>query len=242
MKKTQRLDKVISNIGCGTRKEVKELIRAGAVEIDEEIIKDGAYQIDTEIQKIKVNGKEVIYREFIYIMMNKPQGVISATEDGREKTVIDLLPDEMLCFEPAPVGRLDKDTEGLLLLTNDGKLTHSLLSPKKHVAKTYYAEIDGIVTETDAFAFEKGVYLDDGYLTLPAQLNILESGEISKVEITIYEGKFHQIKRMFNAVDKEVVFLKRLSMGPLSLDATLEKGSFRELTSAELSALMEATS
>ncbi|HRU41974.1 MAG TPA: 16S rRNA pseudouridine(516) synthase, partial [Candidatus Diapherotrites archaeon] len=170
----------------------------------------------------------------IYIMMNKPQGVISATEDSRERTVIDLLSDEFKAFKPFPVGRLDKDTEGLLLLTNDGQLAHRLLSPKKHVPKTYIAKVAGRVSEEDAEAFSNGVTLEDGYRTMASRLEILVRGSISLVEVTIYEGKFHQVKRMFQAVGKEVIFLKRISMGELKLDETLEPGEYRELNEEEL--------
>jgi 16S rRNA pseudouridine516 synthase len=160
--------------------------------------------------------------------------VISATEDSRERTVVDLLSDEFKAFSPFPVGRLDKDTEGLLLLTNDGQLTHRLLSPKKHVPKTYLAKIMGRVTEEDVEAFGRGVTLEDGYRTMPSKLKILESDDVSQVEITIYEGKFHQVKRMIKAVNKEVIYLKRISMGELKLDETLELGDFRELNENEL--------
>jgi 16S rRNA pseudouridine516 synthase len=172
-------------------------------------------------------------------MMNKPQGVISATEDKYDQTVIDLLDPEFQHFEPFPVGRLDKDTEGFLLLTNDGKLTHNLLSPKKGVPKTYYAHIEGIVTADDCERFAEGVLLDDGYLTKPGQLKILKSDEVSEIELTITEGKFHQVKRMFESVDKRVVYLKRISMGPLLLDETLPLGTYRELTEQELLLLNE---
>jgi 16S rRNA pseudouridine516 synthase len=230
----QRIDKILSNMGYGTRKEVKELIKGGSVEINEIVVKDSGQQVDTEAQEIKVGGKRIFYKDTIYILMNKPQGVISATEDSRERTVVDLLSDEFKAFNPFPVGRLDKDTEGLLLLTNDGQLTHRLLSPKKHVPKTYLAKIMGRVTEEDVEAFHSGVSLEDGYRTMPSQLVILESGDISLIEITIYEGKYHQVKRMFKSVDKEVVYLKRISMGELKLDETLKLGDFRELNEKEL--------
>ncbi len=229
----QRIDKVLSNMGYGTRKEVKELIKGGMVEVDEKVVKDSGQQVELDIQVIKVGGVKLRYRAFIYILMNKPQGVISATEDRREKTVVDLLPDEFRAFDPFPVGRLDKDTEGLLLLTNDGQLSHRLLSPKKHVPKTYLATVKGEVGEADVDAFSKGVILEDGYKTMASQLVVLERGSISQVRITIYEGKFHQVKRMFQAVGKEVIFLKRVSMGGLKLDETLEPGDCRELNEEE---------
>ncbi|WP_325063595.1 pseudouridine synthase [Risungbinella massiliensis] len=235
--KRQRLDKILAHLGLGTRKEVKKILKDGKVRINEVIQKDPKLQIDPYHDRIQVEGETYHYREFVYFMMHKPPGVISATEDVRGHTVVDLLEKEDARFEPFPVGRLDKDTEGLLLLTNDGKLAHELLAPKKHVSKTYFARIEGEVTDEDCFQFAKGVILDDGYETLPAKLNIKKQGAISEVEITIVEGKFHQIKRMFTAVGKKVVYLKRLTMGPLHLDPKLQKGSYRELTKEELELL-----
>ena len=233
-----RIDKMLSNLGFGSRKEVKKLLKDGAVQVNEELVKDPKYHVDTDQDVVTVHGEEIQYREFIYLMMNKPPGVISATEDDRDQTVIDLLELEDRIFEPFPVGRLDKDTEGLLLITNDGQLAHKLLSPKKHVPKTYFAVIDGEVTEEDIEAFKRGVVLDDGYETKPGELVILKSGIRSDIELTITEGKFHQVKRMFQAVGKRVVYLQRLTMGPLSLDETLELGEYRELTEEEIDALM----
>ena len=240
MSKRQRLDKILSNMGFGTRKEVKDLIKAGVVQVDGIIARDPGLQVDPVAQAIKLNNKELNYREFIYIMMNKPQGVVSATEDNRDTTVVDLLEDNLQAFDPAPVGRLDKDTEGFLLLTNDGQLAHKLLAPKKHVPKTYFAHIEGRVEQSDIEAFENGVILDDGYETLPAELKILVQGEVSQVEIIIYEGKFHQIKRMFEAVDKKVIYLKRMAMGNLKLDESLGTGEYRELKDEELKLLIES--
>lgn len=234
-----RIDKLLSNSGFGSRKEVKILLKSKAVEVNGETVRDPKFHVDEKIDEISVAGEPVVYREFIYLMMNKPQGVISATEDRFDETVIDLLTEDDQRFEPFPVGRLDKDTEGLLLITNDGKLAHELLSPKKHVDKTYYARIDSPVTDEDIEAFIQGVVLDDGYETKPAQLHILRSGEESEIELTITEGKFHQVKRMFESVNKQVVFLKRLSMGPLPLDDTLELGEYRELTEDELTKLKQ---
>ncbi len=232
-----RLDKLLGNMGYGSRKEVKLLLKQKAVTVDGAVVKDAAMHVDPDTQDVSVYGERVFYTEFIYLMMNKPAGVISATEDSYDKTVIDLLDPMSQHFKPFPVGRLDKDTEGLLLITNDGQLSHNLLSPKKHVPKTYYATIDGVVTEADIEAFQKGVTLDDGYVTKPGQLVILKSGKISEIELTIHEGKFHQVKRMFEAVDKKVTYLKRLSMGSLKLDESLELGDYRELTELELEAL-----
>ena len=237
MANRQRLDKVLSNFGFGSRKEIKSAVKAGLVTIDGIIAKDSAAYVDPDENLIEMNGERLFYRKYIYLMMNKPDGVISATEDLTQETVIDLLDPEFYPFELFPVGRLDKDTEGLLLLTNDGKLAHDLLSPKKHVPKRYFAVIDGEVNEKDVAAFAKGVTLDDGYKTLPAQLEILVQGEESEIEIVIHEGKYHQIKRMFEARNKKVTFLKRLSMGPLVLDEDLELGEYRELTEEELESL-----
>ncbi|MCD1259106.1 rRNA pseudouridine synthase [Paenibacillus athensensis] len=246
MKMTQRLDKLLVHIGIGTRSQLKQLAKSGAITVNGIAVKDSGMQVNPEADRIAVNGQEVRYREFVYVMLNKPPGVVSATEDNRDRTVVDLLPDEYRPFAVFPVGRLDKDTEGLLLLTNDGKLAHNLLSPRKHVPKTYWARVAGAVGEADRLAFAEGVTLDDGYATLPAQLRVLEvreqaeGGAISEIELTIMEGKFHQVKRMFEAVGKKVVYLKRLSMGPLELDPALALGQSRELTAGELLALQQA--
>ncbi|MED3552906.1 pseudouridine synthase [Cytobacillus praedii] len=234
-----RIDKMLANLGFGSRKDVKQLLKSGAVEVNEQKVKDASKHVDPVKDSVTINGEEVVYREFIYLMMNKPQGVISATEDSQHETVLDILEPEDLVFSPFPVGRLDKDTEGLLLLTNDGQLAHRLLSPKKHVPKTYFAVINSEVTGEDIAAFEKGVILDDGYETKPGELKIIKSGMTSDIELTITEGKFHQVKRMFEAVGKRVIYLQRISMGPLQLDETLELGEYRELTEEELESLME---
>lgn len=233
-----RIDKMLANLGYGSRKEVKQLLKSGSVKIDDVVVKDAKQHVDPEKQTVTLNGEVIEYREFIYLMMNKPQGVLSATEDNHTETVIDLLELEDQVYEPFPVGRLDKDTEGLLLITNDGQLAHRLLAPKKHVPKTYFAVIEGEVTEADITAFANGVTLDDGYETKPGDLKILKSGIRSDIELTITEGKFHQVKRMFEAVGKRVVYLQRISMGPLELDETLELGEYRELTDEEIELLM----
>lgn len=235
-----RLDKLLANMGYGSRKEVKQLLKQKAVRVDDVVVKDAAMKVDTEKELVTVFGEPVEYTEFIYLMVNKPQGVISATEDNRDETVIDLLDPLHQHFEPFPVGRLDKDTEGFLLITNDGQLAHNLLSPKKHVPKTYYADIEGHVTQADIEAFAQGVTLDDGYHTKPGYLVILEAAEQSKIELTIQEGKFHQVKRMFEAVGKKVTYLKRLSMGDLALDESLALGEYRELASEELELLQNS--
>ncbi|WP_278600336.1 pseudouridine synthase [Clostridium tertium] len=234
----ERLDKVLSNLGYGTRKEIKQVVRKGLIEVNGEIVKDNGMQIDPEVDKVLVNGEEIFYRKYIYLMMNKPDGVVSATFDNRDETVIDLLEIEHQVFEPFPVGRLDKDTVGLLLLTNDGELNHRLISPKWKVDKVYYAKIDKKVTEADIKKFKNGITLDDGYICKEAKLEILESSDSgSKVMITIQEGKFHQVKRMFEAVDKSVVYLKRVEFGTLQLDEDLEEGEYRELTEEEVAIL-----
>lgn len=234
----ERLDKILSNLGYGTRKEIKTLVKDGMVEVDHSIVKDSGIKIDPNISEIKVSGELVTYRKYIYLMMNKPAGVVSATFDKYDETVIDLLEPEYQVFNPFPVGRLDKDTVGLLLITNDGNLNHRLISPKNHVDKVYYAEIDKKVTDEDVKAFEKGITLDDGYKCMPGELEILHSDEsCSKVKVTIYEGKFHQVKRMFEGLGKRVIYLKRIKFGALILDTNLEEGSYRELTKKELESL-----
>ena len=224
----------LSNLGYGSRSELKKFCKNGLVKVNGKVINNPGVQVDVENDEIIFDGEKVTYKEFIYLMLNKPDGYISATFDKRDPIVLDLIDKEDLVFEPFPVGRLDKDTEGLLVLTNDGQLAHRELSPKKHVPKTYYTKIEGIVTEEDIKAFAKGVTLDDGYETMPAELIILKSDEISEIELTIHEGKFHQVKRMFESVDKKVIYLKRLSMGKLQLDKNLALGEYRELTDEEL--------
>ncbi|KMY43442.1 pseudouridine synthase [Bacillus sp. FJAT-27916] len=229
-----RIDKLLANSGFGSRKDVKKLLKSGAVLCNEKKITDAKAHVDPEQDQIMVHGELVEYREFIYVMMNKPQGYISATEDDRLQTVLDLLEPEDAYMKPFPVGRLDRDTEGLLVLTNDGQLAHDVLAPKKHVPKTYYAVIDGAVDEVDIERFKQGVTLDDGYVTKPGELTILKSGTQSEIELIITEGKFHQVKRMFEAVGKKVVYLKRIAMGALLLDESLEPGEYREMTEEEL--------
>ena len=239
LSKKQRIDKILSNLGHGSRSELKKFCKNGLVKVNGKVINNPGVQVDVENDEIIFDGEKVTYKEFIYLMLNKPDGYISATFDKRDPIVLDLIDKEDLVFEPFPVGRLDKDTEGLLVLTNDGQLAHKVLSPKKHVPKTYYAKIEGIVTEEDIKAFAKGVTLDDGYETMPAELVILKSDEISEIELTIHEGKFHQVKRMFESVDKKVIYLKRLSMGKLQLDKNLALGEYRELTDEEIKMIEE---
>ncbi|MBZ9633315.1 pseudouridine synthase [Clostridium sp. FP1] len=236
----ERIDKVLSNLGHGTRKEVKGLLKKGKVEIDGIIASDSAMKIDPDKAVIKVSGEEIKYRKHIYLIMNKPAGVVSATVDNHDETVIDLLDEQYHSFKPFPIGRLDKDTVGLLLITNDGELNHKLIAPKNHVDKVYYAEINKFIDEKDIFTFKNGVVIDDGYKCMPAILEVLSANENgSEVMVTIQEGKFHQVKRMFESVNKKVVFLRRISFGPLKLDESLSEGQYRELSEEEINSLKQ---
>ena len=239
MGKKMRVDKLLSKVGVASRAELKKYCKQGLISVNGKVINNPGVQVDSESDDIRFNGEKIVYREFVYIMLNKPDGYISATFDKYDPIVLDLIDQSYLVFEPFPVGRLDKDTEGLLVITNDGQLAHRVLSPKKHVPKTYYAKIQGKVTEEDILAFEKGVILDDGYETMPSQLKILKSDDMSEIELTIHEGKFHQVKRMFESVGKKVVYLKRLSMGKLKLDESLGLGEYRELTEEEVKLIEE---
>ena len=216
-----RLDKYLCETGFGTRSQVKDLLKKGQVMVNGEVVKKPELKINETTDQILCQGEKASYQKNIYLMLHKPAGVVSATEDNREKTVLDLVRPEDRKNGLFPVGRLDKDTEGLLLLTDDGELAHRLLSPKKHVDKTYYAKIDGQVTEEHVKQFREGLDIGDEKKTLPAVLTILLSGPVSEIEVTIHEGRFHQIKRMFEAVGCKVTYLKRLSMGSLVLDETL---------------------
>lgn len=230
-----RLDKYLSLCGAGTRSEVKTFLKKGMVTVDGVTEKRGERKISGG-ETILFQGKPLYYEEFSYLMLHKPAGCVTATEDAKEQTVMDLIvhPRKKALF---PVGRLDKDTEGLLLLTSDGVLAHNLLSPKKHVDKRYFAKVEGPMTEKEVRAFREGLDIGDEKLTLPAELLIRSSGDISEVEVIIREGRFHQIKRMFEALGSRVLYLKRLSMGSLALDESLEKGAFRRLTEEEVQAL-----
>ena len=231
-----RLDKYLADMGAGTRSEVKKAIRTGLVTVDDVTVKKPEQKIDTIHQQVRYNGRIVCYQEKAYYMLHKPAGVVSATCDEKEITVLDLITGQKR-KDLFPVGRLDKDTEGLLLITNDGDLAHRLLSPAKHIDKVYFARIAGEVNEEDVDAFKEGLDIGDDTLTKPAVLEILSSGIESEIRLTIQEGRFHQVKRMFEVVGKKVVYLKRLSMGSLVLDETLEKGKFRPLTKEELAQL-----
>lgn len=235
--KKERIDKILGHMGVGSRKEIKEYAKKGHIKVNGNIIKSSDIKVDPEVDIIEYLNRPVEYREYIYLMMNKPQGLISSTDDPRESLVIDLLDDYYKNFKPFPVGRLDKDTEGLLLISNDGKLAHELLSPKKKVGKTYYVEVLGLVDESYNDKFKEGITLDDGYKTLPATLEIIHSDGVSKVNLTILEGKYHQVKRMFGALGMKVIYLKRISMGGLDLDDNLQPGEYRELSELEIDIL-----
>ena len=236
MAKLMRLDKYLVEMNKGSRTQIKDAAKKGRIQVNGVPEKKTERKIDPETDEVTFDGQTVSYRAMEYIMLYKPQGVISATEDKRHKTVIDLLSGENRS-DLFPVGRLDIDTEGLLILTNDGDLTHRLLAPGKHVDKVYYAKVQGKVDESDVKAFADGVDIGDDTPAKSADLRILKSGEESEIELTITEGRFHQVKRMFHAVGKEVIYLKRLSMGSLALDKTLTKGEYRSLTEEEIKKL-----
>ena len=226
----ERLDKIISATGKKSRREVKLLVKQGRILVDGVPASAPEMKVDPAVSEILLDGENIGYQRFTYIMLHKPAGVLAAVEDKRQKTVLDLLPEELQRRNLSPVGRLDKDTEGLLLLTNDGELTHRLLSPRHHVDKVYYARVDGRLEEADCAAFAAGITLGDGLECMPAGLEILSDSEAL---VTLQEGKFHQVKRMLAFCGKPVVYLKRLSMGPLRLDESLQPGEFRHLTGDE---------
>lgn len=232
-----RLDKFLAEVGLGSRKEVKQLIKKGQISVNQKIEKSDKKQIDPEKDQVDYQGEILHYQEFYYYLLHKPAGVVSATEDKHDQTVMDILSPSDYRSDLFPVGRLDKNTEGLLLITNDGKLAHDLLSPKKHVEKEYFAEVQGVMTAEDQQRFVDG-FLLDGERTLPAELLIDEVTENkSKVRIILHEGKFHQVKRMVKACGKEVTYLKRIRMGKLLLTKELVKGAYRSLTEDELMGL-----
>ena len=239
-----RLDKYLVSCAVGSRTEVKNFLKSGRVTVNGKKEKSAKLQINEDTDEICFDGQKLEYEEFVYYMMNKPQGVISATEDPKHKTVLDLLDDLARSKDVFPVGRLDIDTHGLLLLTNDGKLAHALLSPKCHVDKTYLAQVDGIMTDEDIETFAQGIPLKD-FTCQPAKLELvsLDTEENqSLVRVTIAEGKFHQVKRMVAYCGKEVVDLQRLTMGTLTLDEDLKRGEWRRLTKEELEGLLESVS
>ncbi len=231
-----RIDKILTDTGRWSRKEAKKLLRSGAVRVNGAVVKKPEEKFSTENLSLQVCGEAVTWQKFTYVMLHKPAGVLTATEDRRQPTVLDLLPEEMQKRGLVPVGRLDKDTEGLLLLTNDGELAHRLLAPKSHVDKVYYARTEGTVDEGDILAFKAGMILPDGTVCQSAGLEKVGEGECL---VTLREGKFHQVKRMLSARGKEVIYLKRLSIGTLKLDESLKKGEYRELFPSELENLLQ---
>lgn len=231
-----RLDRYLTTVGAGTRSEVKKMIRSKQVTVNGVTADRPEAKVDEDRDEVCLCGQKLDYNAYEYYILHKPAGCVSATKDSLHKTVMDFLTGAVQ-NDLFPVGRLDMDTEGLLLITNDGALAHDLLSPSKHVEKTYYAKIDGVVTEDDVILFEKGVDIGEKTPLKPAKLVILESGAVSEIELTITEGKFHQVKRMFLAAGKPVIYLKRLSMGPLTLPEDLEPGEYRALTEEELQSL-----
>lgn len=231
-----RLDKYLAELSVGTRTEVKKKIQKGLVSVDGQICKKPETKVDTQVQTVICEGKEISYHKYEYYMFHKPAGCVSATEDGRCETVLDYI-ESPRKKELFPVGRLDKDTEGLLLITNDGDLAHRLLSPKKHVDKVYYAIVEGCITKDVCKQFEEGILIGEEEITMPAHLEICDvdaDKKQSEIKLTIQEGKYHQVKRMFESVGSEVLYLKRLSMGSLSLDQALPLGAYRSLTDEEL--------
>ncbi|WP_273478628.1 pseudouridine synthase [Ignavigranum ruoffiae] len=234
-----RLDKLLAHAGLGTRRQVKKMIQAGTVEIDQEVIKDPAFQVDPKLVKITCEGQAVHYQQYYYLMLNKPAGIVSATEDHYYETVIDWVAADYSHVDLFPVGRLDRDTTGLLLLTNHGQLAHQLLSPKQEVGKVYRAWVQGRVEANVITAFADGIDLGD-FITLPAQLSIINydpAQDRTYIEVEIYEGKFHQVKRMFVAFDHQVLTLQRIQMGPIVLDPNLALGQYRPLKPEEMQQL-----
>ena len=234
----ERLDKLLAATGCWSRREVKQLVRQGQVLVNGVPAASAEEKYDPASAAFTVCGQPLTLRRYTYVLLHKPAGVLTATEDRRQPTVLELLPPELRRIDLAPVGRLDKDTEGLLLLTNDGELAHRLLSPRYHVDKRYFARVEGTLSQKDAAAFAAGMTLGDGLKCLPAGLKLLP--EAGSCIVTLREGKFHQVKRMLAARGAPVVYLKRLSMGPLTLERTLAPGAHRLLTAEEVAALYQA--
>jgi len=230
-----RLDKFLGITGCCSRSDAKRIIRSGGVTVNGIPAKAADVKVDPDRDRIVFCGRLVVYRKYTYILLNKPQGVVSATEDGRDRTVLDLLPDEVNKSGLFPCGRLDKNTLGLMLLTDNGDLAHRLLAPKSHVRKQYYFESKFPVSREDALRFERGLTLEDGYETKPAKIEL--EGEGDRGVITLVEGKYHQIKRMLEAIDNKITYLERISFGPLTLPDDLERGEWRYLTEEEIAEL-----
>ena len=234
----ERLDKFLVEAGAGSRNQVKVLLKAGRVTVDGTVCRQAAQKIDPDKQKVAVDGKVIGYAEYVYWMLNKPAGILCVSRDPKAPTVVDLLPPDARRKGLFPAGRLDKDTHGMVLITDDGDFAHRMLSPKHHIPKTYHARLDKPLTEEMAQAFRDGPTLADGTACLPAHLTVLEEGDNPLAEVIIYEGKYHQIKRMFAAVGCHVEWLKRVKMGGLSLDESLAEGQCRPLTPAEKDSIL----
>ena len=232
-----RIDKFLSNMGIATRTESSKAARQGGILVNGAAVKKADVHIDPEKDVVTYLGRKIEYRKYTYILMNKPDGVVSATEDGRDKTVIDLLPEELQKLNLFPCGRLDKHTLGLVMLTDDGDLAHLLLSPKHHVKKKYYFESKFPLTEDEISYLEKGATLEDGYVTKPSEIELFEDKKSG--HITLVEGKYHQIKRMLESVNNKITYLERITFGPLTLDENLERGEWRFLTENEIKGLEE---
>lgn len=230
-----RLDKFLSITGCCSRSDAKRAIRGKNITVNGAVAKTADMQVDESNDEISFFGHPVLYRKYSYIMLNKPDGVVSATEDGRDRTVLDLLPDGVRNDRMFPCGRLDKNTLGLMLITDNGELSHRLLAPKSHVSKSYRFRSEAPVSAEDAKRFEGGLTLEDGYVTLPAKIELDEDGMGGVITLT--EGKYHQIKRMLQALDNKITYLERLTFGPLTLDSSLERGEWRYLSEDEIAAL-----
>lgn len=228
-----RLDKYLKEQGIGSRSDLKDMIRAGRVTIDGSVCKDSGQHVDSAVNTVALDGNPIGYHEFVYLMLNKPKGIITATEDRKMETVLDLLPEKYRRMDVFPVGRLDRDTEGLLIITNNGNLAHNLLSPKKHVVKLYEAVLDTYPGDGAMEVFRQGVVINPEFKALPAELRFIRREDPVTAQVEVFEGKFHQVKRMFKAVGATVLELKRLRMGDVTLDPSLAPGAFRELTATE---------
>lgn len=239
MKDNIRLDKFLADMSVGTRSQVKTIIGKGRIKVNGTVVKDSAFKIDTAKDSVVLDEKKIYYKSYEYYMLNKPAGVISATIDESQKTVLELITEKSR-KDLFPVGRLDKDTEGLLLITNNGELSHRLLSPGMHVDKTYYVETDKAIDKNGVYNLENGIDIGEDKLTMPARLKILSTGNKNAYLLTICEGKFHQVKRMFQAAGANVIYLKRLSMGKLKLDEKLKPGEYRTLTEEEIKSLTDS--
>lgn len=239
--KKMRLDKLLATLGEGTRSEVREAIRAGRVTVDGAVARDAGMQVDAESSAVAIAGRALFYKEVRHVMLHKPQGVLTAARDKKQKTVMDLLPPMYAAMGCMPAGRLDKDTEGLLIITSDGQLAHRIISPKKDVGKTYFARVDGPLDEEDIAAFAAGLHIKDSdgeFDARPAELEIISSSpQMSETCVRVTEGKYHQVKRMFSSRGVQVTYLKRLSIGALELDEALAPGQWRELTQEEIALL-----